>query len=80
MRRREFIKALGSAAAAWPLAARGQEPGERVPRISVLLSATPDDAQNQAWLSAFLQGLAQSGRVVGRNVQIDTRWATTDAL
>lgn len=79
MRRREFIKALGGAAAAWPLAARGQQPGERVPRIGVLLSATPDDAQNQAWLAAFLQGLAQSGRIVGRNVQIDTRWATANA-
>lgn len=79
MRRREFIKALGGAAAAWPLAARGQQPGERVPRIGVLLSSTPDDGQNQAWLAAFLQGLAQSGRIVGRNVQIDTRWATANA-
>jgi putative tryptophan/tyrosine transport system substrate-binding protein len=79
LRRREFIKALGGAAAAWPLAARGQQPGERVPRIGVLLSSTPDDGQNQAWLAAFLQGLAQSGRIVGRNVQIDTRWATANA-
>lgn len=65
--------------AAWPLAARGQQPSERVPRIGVLLSATPDDAQNQAWLEAFLQGLAQSGWIIGRNIQVDTRWATANA-
>jgi putative ABC transport system substrate-binding protein len=65
--------------AAWPLAARGQQPSERVLRIGVLLSATPDDAQNQAWLEAFLQGLAQSGWIIGRNVQVDTRWATANA-
>jgi ABC-type uncharacterized transport system substrate-binding protein len=65
--------------AAWPLAARGQQPSERMPRIGVLLSATPDDAQNQAWLEAFLQGLAQSGWIIGRNVEVDTRWATANA-
>jgi ABC-type uncharacterized transport system substrate-binding protein len=78
VRRRDFIKALGGIAAAWPLAARGQQPGQRVPRLGVLLSATADDAQNQAWLNAFVQGLAQSNWIVGRNVQMDTRWATAD--
>jgi putative ABC transport system substrate-binding protein len=79
LQRRAFIKALGGAMAAWPLAARGQQPSERVPRVGVLLSSTPDDAQNQAWLEAFVQGLAQSGWIVGRNVQVDTRWAAGNA-
>jgi len=77
MRRREFIAGLGSAAA-WPLAARAQQ-GDRVRRIGVLLPATADDAEFQARLGAFLQGLALSGWNIGRNVRIDTRWATSNA-
>ena len=77
MRRREVIAALG-AAAAWPLAARAQQ-GERVRRISVLLNAGAHDPEYQAWLGAFLQGLELLGWNSGRNVQIDTRWATADA-
>src|SRR5215475_11722836 len=74
MRRREFITLLGGAAAVWPLAARAQQP-ERIRRIGMLLSAMADDAVFQAWVGAFLQGLAQSGWIIGANVQIDTRWA-----
>jgi putative tryptophan/tyrosine transport system substrate-binding protein len=77
MRRREFIAALGSAAA-WPVAARAQQP-DRMRRIGVLLPAATDDASFQARVGAFLQGLAQSGWNVGRNVRIDTRWAGVDA-
>ena len=77
MRRREVIAALG-AAAAWPLAARAQQ-GERVRRISVLLNAGAHDPEYQAWLGTFLQGLELLGWNSGRNVQIDTRWATADA-
>jgi putative ABC transport system substrate-binding protein len=73
MRRREFITLLGGAAA-WPLAARAQ-PRERMRHIGMLLSAMADDAAFQAWVGAFLQGLAQSGWIIGRNVRIDTRWA-----
>ena len=76
--RREFITLLGGAAAAWPLAARAQQP-ERVRRVGVLLPAAPDDAQVQTWVGAFLQELGQLGRTIGRNVRIDTRWATTNA-
>jgi putative tryptophan/tyrosine transport system substrate-binding protein len=78
MRRREFITLLGGAAAAWPLAARAQQP-ERVRRIGVLLATAADDAEHQAWVAAFHQGLALSGWIIGRNVRIDTRWATVNA-
>src|SRR5439155_16695406 len=57
--------------------ARGQQT-ERMRRIGVLLPATADDPQRQAWFGAFLQGLAQSDWIIGRNVQIDTRWATAN--
>jgi putative ABC transport system substrate-binding protein len=76
MKRREFIAIIGAAAASWPLAANAQE---RVRHIGVLLPATADDAGMQARIAAFHQGLEQSGWTIGRNVRIDTRWATTDA-
>jgi putative tryptophan/tyrosine transport system substrate-binding protein len=78
MRRRKFIALLGGSAIAWPLAARAQQ-SERMRRIAVLLPATTDDPQYQTWFGAFLQGLQQSGWTIGRNVQIDTRWATANA-
>jgi putative ABC transport system substrate-binding protein len=78
MRRREFITLLGGTAAAWPLAARAQQ-SERMRRIGVLLPAAADDLQYQTWVGAFLQGLAQAGWLIGRNVRIDTHWATTNA-
>jgi hypothetical protein len=59
VRRREFISLIGTAAA-WPLAARAQQ-GEPVRRIGVLLPATADDAEFQARVGAFLQGLQQMG-------------------
>jgi ABC-type uncharacterized transport system substrate-binding protein len=77
MRRRQFITLLGGAAA-WPLAARGQQ-AERIRLIGVLLPAAADDRDYQAWIGAFLQGLALLGWTIGRNVRIDIRWATTDA-
>jgi ABC-type uncharacterized transport system substrate-binding protein len=78
IQRREFITLLGGAAAAWPLAARAQQP-ERVRRVGVLLPAAADDSQYQAWVGAFLQALALLGWSIGRNVRIDTRWATANA-
>jgi ABC-type uncharacterized transport system substrate-binding protein len=78
MKRREFISLIGGAAAIWPLAARAQE-RERVRRIGVLLPATADDAEMQALVGAFLQGLALLGWTIGRNVRIDIRWATANA-
>jgi putative ABC transport system substrate-binding protein len=79
MKRRAFITLLGGAAVIRPLAARAQQ-GERMRRIGVLLPAAADDAQYQTWVGAFLQGLAQLGWTIGRNVRIDTRWATTNAV
>jgi hypothetical protein len=48
-------------------------------RIALLLPATADDAQFQTWVGAFLQGLAVLGWTMGRNVRIDTHWATPNA-
>jgi len=76
--RREFIALLGGAATAWPLAARTQQP-ERMQRIGVLMAATADDPEYQPRMKAFQQGLALLGWTDGRNVQVDTRWAATNA-
>jgi putative ABC transport system substrate-binding protein len=78
MRRREFVTLLGGIAAAWPLAARAQQP-DRMRRIGVLMNLAADDREGQARLTAFVQGLQQLGWTVGRNLQIDTRWAAADA-
>jgi putative tryptophan/tyrosine transport system substrate-binding protein len=77
MQRREFITLLGGAAA-WPVPAFAQR-GERMRRIGILLPATADNPEFQARVGAFLQGLQQAGWSIGRNVQIDTRWATANA-
>jgi ABC-type uncharacterized transport system substrate-binding protein len=77
MQRRQFIALLGGAAT-WPLAVRAQQ-GERVRRIGVLLPATADDARFQTFVGAFLQELQSLGWSIGRNVRIDTRWATANA-
>ena len=47
--------------------------------LPMLLPATPDDAQVQSWVGAFLQGLAQSGWIIGRNTRIETRWTKFDS-
>jgi putative tryptophan/tyrosine transport system substrate-binding protein len=78
MKRRDFISLVGSAAAAWPLPARAQQ-GERMRRIGVLMTVAADDAEGQARVVAFGQGLAQLGWTVGRNVQIDIRWTAGKA-
>src|SRR4029079_13223744 len=78
MKRREFLGALGGAAVAWPFAARAQQ-GERMRRIGVLMAAAGNDPEYQARIAAFQQGWALLGWTDGRNVQIDTRWATTNS-
>jgi putative tryptophan/tyrosine transport system substrate-binding protein len=77
MNRREFITLLGGAAA-WPVAARAEQ-SERMRRIGVLIPTAADDAEGQARMAAFLQGLAQLGWSEGRNLRIDTRWGGGDA-
>ena len=79
MRRREFIMLLGGSVAAWPLVAWAQQP-ERMRHIGVLIGNAADDAESLARTEAFAQGLAQLGWVDGRNVRIDTRWATADDI
>ena len=77
MKRREFITLFGGAAAAWPLAAIAQQ-AERMRHIGVLFGSAADDSEHQARFVALLQGLQQLGWVDGRNVRINTRWATTN--
>jgi putative ABC transport system substrate-binding protein len=67
VRRREFITLLGGAAA-WPLAARAQQP-ERVRRIGVLMGQAEDDPEAQARVAAFQQSLQRLGWSDGRNVR-----------
>jgi len=71
MRRREFITLLGGAAAAWPLAARAQQP--RLPTIGYLGVGTP--SSHSQWLAAFSQRLRELGWIEGRTVALETRWA-----
>jgi putative ABC transport system substrate-binding protein len=76
MNRREFITLLGGAAAAWPLAARAQQSGG-MRRIGVLIGVG-DDAQGQARLAAFRQGMQDLGWSEGRNIRFDIRFSEGD--
>src|SRR5262245_5291387 len=76
-RRREFILLIGGAAAAWPLAGRAQQP-DRMRRIGVLMSAVESDPRELEYITAFAQGLAELGWIVGRNVRIEYRWGAGD--
>jgi ABC transporter substrate binding protein len=72
MRRREFIALLGSGVAAWPLAARAQQPG-KLPTVGFLGQSTPLGESQRA--AAFAQRLRELGWVEGRTIAIEYRWA-----
>ena len=75
MKRRQFITLLGGAAAAWPLAARGQQ--QAMPIIAVLGGAL-NNAEGQARIKAFTETLQDLGRIEGRNIRLDIRLAGDD--
>jgi putative ABC transport system substrate-binding protein len=71
--RRELLAALGGAVAAWPRAARGQQP-ERLRRIGVLMAWPESDPEAQSEVASFVQELQKLGWTEGRDLRIDTRW------
>jgi putative tryptophan/tyrosine transport system substrate-binding protein len=77
MRRREFLGALGGAAA-WPLAARAQQ-AERMRRIGALMLYDENDPAGQRRAAVFQQGLEKLGWTIGRNLQIDYKWGVGDS-
>ena len=77
MRRREFIRLLGGAAAAWPLVVWAQQPtGTR--RIGVLMNFRSDASEGQTRIAVFAQALQKLGWTDGDNVRTDIRWAADD--
>jgi putative ABC transport system substrate-binding protein len=78
VKRRTFISLIGSAAAAWPLAARAQQP-ERMRRIGVLVGSVETDLESQARVAAFERGLQTLGWIAGRNVHLDYRFGSADS-
>jgi hypothetical protein len=79
MRRREFIKVLGGAAAGWPLAAHAQQSTGRR-RIGALMNIAENDPQSLVWASAFERGLRERGWALGNNLQVEYRWANDENL
>jgi putative ABC transport system substrate-binding protein len=78
LRRRDFIAALGCAAA-WPLAARAQQES-RMRRIGVLMGAAATETEYQGYLTAFVQEMRRLGWSEGQNLRLDMRWNAGDAI
>jgi ABC-type uncharacterized transport system substrate-binding protein len=77
VQRREFITLLGGVAA-WPIAARAQQP-DRMRLIGVLMAYAESDSTAQSWLAAFRVALAKLGWTEGSNLRIELRWSAADA-
>src|SRR5262249_32082326 len=75
MRRRDFLGVVGGAAA-WPLAARGQQPK----RVGVLMGGVATDVMAQSNLATFMQGLRKLGWIEGQNLQTEVRWSAGDSV
>jgi putative tryptophan/tyrosine transport system substrate-binding protein len=78
LNRRDFITLLGGTAITLPLPVRAQ-PAERMRRLGVLVNLAADDPESQARIGAFLQALQEFGWTMGRNIQIDYRYAGGNA-
>jgi putative ABC transport system substrate-binding protein len=78
MKRREFVKLLGSIAVAWPSAVLGQQPNQ-VRHIGVLMNGKETEPDYQSYLAGLLRGLRQLGWVEGQNLHIDLRFSASDA-
>jgi len=78
MKRRDLITLLGGSVLAWPLAARAQQPGDRVRRIGVLMAHPEGDPEFQTYVAAFREGLQKLGWIEGHNIKIDIRWGALE--
>ena len=77
MQRRDFVKLLSGAAAAWPGTVLGQQ-STQVHRIGVLMEGVETDPIYQSFLTSFVQGLRQFGWIEGSNLRIDVRWSASN--
>ena len=73
--RRELLVALGGAAAAWPLAARAQQP---IRSVGILLGLAADDPESSRRVTVFAQSLQQLGWSEGRDLHVEYRWGAGD--
>ena len=78
MTRRQFLGVLGLVGG-WPLAARAQQPVERMRHVGVLMQLAEGDPESRVQVAAFLQSLSELGWTIGRNLRLDTRWGEGDA-
>src|SRR5207244_3747627 len=78
VKRREFITLIGGAAAAWPFAAHAQQ-SNQIRRVAALVANTLDDPESALRHAAFERGLQELGWVIGRNVQLEYRFAGRNA-
>jgi putative tryptophan/tyrosine transport system substrate-binding protein len=77
MRRREFIGIVGGVAA-WPRAARAQQP-EGMRRIGIFMPGNAEDAEGKGWIAVFQNGLRELGWIEGHNVRFEYRWGAGNA-